>query len=309
MNQEDIQKYAIVIDNLTKTYKKKKAVDGVSMKVPYGSILGLVGKNGAGKTTLIRLLCDVAKPTSGEYALLGETDPKKLLEVRRNVAAMVETPALYLNMNAMDNLISRAILMNVQGDLKAYAREKLTFVGLQEVIDSKKHAADFSLGMRQRLGIAMALIGDPKLLILDEPTNGLDPAGIHEIRELLLRLNHEKGITILISSHILSELSKLATDYAFIDQGKIVGEVSAQQLENGSTKKFTLDVDDPAKAAKIIEKEGWSSVTENGSIVVTGYKEAADVVTALILGKVKVSHFKEEGGDLEEYFLTLLGGE
>jgi ABC-2 type transport system ATP-binding protein len=292
---------------LTKVYRGKVALDHVDFAIPEGSIMGLVGKNGAGKTTLIRLLTDVAHPTSGSYAIMGESDPKKLIRLRRYIAAMVETPALYLSMSAHDNLFSRCILMDLPPkDLNAYIDSKLDFVGLGDVKHSKKHAKDFSLGMRQRLGIAMALVGDPKLLILDEPTNGLDPEGIREVRELLLNLN-KSGITILISSHILTELSKLATDYAFIDNGKLIKTISAHDLEAASKRNLEITTDNDAKAKRLILDEGFQLLNSSG-INVTGYKESAEVVMALTDAGLRIKTLKERGGELEDYFVNLVDG-
>ncbi|OPZ36302.1 MAG: putative ABC transporter ATP-binding protein YxlF [Tenericutes bacterium ADurb.BinA155] len=292
---------------LTKVYSHKTVLDHVNFKIRQGSIMGLVGKNGAGKTTLIRLLTDVAHPTSGTYSIMGESDPKKLVRLRAAIAAMVETPALYLSMSAHDNLYTRCILMAVPPkDMNAYINAKLDFVGLGFLKDSKKHARDFSLGQRQRLGIAMALVGDPKLLILDEPTNGLDPEGIREIRELLLNLN-QQGITILISSHILSELSKLATDYTFIDNGKIIKEISAHDLETASKRNLEIVTDDDSKAKKILLDEGFELIGKSG-LNVTGYTESAEVIMALTDKGLRLKSIKEKGGELEDYFVGLVDG-
>jgi ABC-type multidrug transport system, ATPase component len=293
--------------DLTKVYSHKTVLDHVNFRIPAGSIMGLVGKNGAGKTTLIRLLTDVAHPTSGTYSIMGESDPKKLVRLRANIAAMVETPALYLSMSAHDNLYTRCILMAVPPkDMNAYIDGKLDFVGLDFLKKNKKHAKDLSLGQRQRLGIAMALVGDPKLLILDEPTNGLDPEGIREIRELLLNLN-KQGITILISSHILSELSKLATDYTFIDNGKIIKEISAHDLETASKRNLEIKTDDDSKAKKILLDEGFQ-LLESGGINVTGYTESAEVIMALTDSGLRLKSVKEKGGELEDYFVDLVDG-
>jgi len=295
--------------NLTKRYGTKLALDDVSLNIRAGSILGLVGKNGAGKTTLIRLLTDVAHPTSGSYSILGISDPIGLIKARRNIAAMVETPALYLSMTARDNLYSRCILMDVVPEnLDQYIDDKLDFVGLAEVKHSKKKAKDFSLGMRQRLGIAMALVGEPKLLILDEPTNGLDPEGIKEVRELLLGLNQKQGITILISSHILTELSKLATDYAFIDNGKLVQVISAHDLEAAAKKRLEITTSDDVKAASILKEKGFKVETAGG-LSVQGYSDNAALIMGLTDAGLRLLSIRESGGELEDYFVSLIDGD
>lgn len=291
---------------LSKSYKGKLALNKVSLSVRKGAILGLVGKNGAGKTTLIRVLTDVAKPTSGSYSLFGEKDASKFPALRKKVASMIEKPAFYGGCSAEFNLKTQLILNGYTGDLKAMAEEQLRFVGLDEVIGTKKNVSNFSLGMRQRLGIAMALVKEPELLLLDEPTNGLDPEGIKQIRDLLIKLNQEKGITILISSHILSELSLLATEYVFMDNGKVVGNVSASELEKGTSKTLHLRVSDPFKAKDLLEKEGYAVEVTEDELVVSGHQESADVVKLLLSSGVDVTHFHEVSHGLEDFFLSLL---
>lgn len=225
--------------NLTKQYKNKCAVDSVSLTIQKGEIYGLVGKNGAGKTTLIRLLCGVIHSTAGSYSLFGFDKEKDLLKVRQKVAAMIETPSLYLNLSAEDNLKARCILMHKDFSI---IKSRLMEVGLKDVIGSRKKVKDFSLGMRQRLGIAISILGDPELLILDEPTNGLDPEGIKEMRDLLVSLNQNRGVTIIVSSHILSELSKFATKYGFMDKGKIIKEISSDELFRSCKKSLDIEL-------------------------------------------------------------------
>ena len=212
---------------LTKSYKEHQVLRGVDMELPRGSIYGLVGRNGAGKTTLIRLICGLQRPDGGCYELFGEkNDSRGIVPVRRKTGAVVEVPSIYQELSAEDNL---------RAQYKVLGRKEIeTIPALLALVDlegtGKKKAKDFSLGMRQRLGIAMALAGEPEFLILDEPTNGLDPQGIIEVRELLRTLNREKGITLLISSHLLSELSRLATHYGFLEDGKILRQVTADKV-------------------------------------------------------------------------------
>ncbi|MDE6063850.1 MAG: ATP-binding cassette domain-containing protein, partial [Lachnospiraceae bacterium] len=220
--------YILSTNALTKQYGHLKALDALSMHIPKGAIYGFVGKNGAGKTTLIRLICGLAQPTSGEYTLYGYANTEKnIAKSRRRMGAVVETPSIYMNMTAEDNLKQQYRILGKPSYDGLH--ELLALVGLADT--GKKKAANFSLGMRQRLGIAVALAGDPDFLVLDEPMNGLDPQGIVEIRELILKLNRDRQVTCLISSHILDELARLATHYGFIDNGHILKEISAKELE------------------------------------------------------------------------------
>ena len=220
--------YVLSTDNLVKSYGQARALSGLSMHVPKGAIYGIVGRNGAGKTTLIRLICGLQRPTSGTYSIYGrEFTSRDIRLSRRRMGAVVETPSIYLDMSARENLRQQYRVLGLPSF--EGIDELLALVGLADT--GKKRARNFSLGMKQRLGIAVALCGGPDFLILDEPVNGLDPEGIIEMRELILRLNRERQITVLISSHILDELARLATHYGFIDGGRMVREMSAEELE------------------------------------------------------------------------------
>jgi ABC-2 type transport system ATP-binding protein len=224
-----MMEYVLQTHGLTKQYKHFQALSGLSMHVPKGAIYGFVGKNGAGKTTLIRLICGLQEPTAGDFTLYGiQNSTRDIVKSRRRMGAVVETPSIYLDMTAEENLKQQYLILG----LPSYEgiQELLKLVGLENT--GRKKAKHFSLGMKQRLGIAVALCGDPDFLVLDEPVNGLDPQGIVEIRELILKLNRERQITVLISSHILDELSKLATHYGIIDGGHMVKELSAEELDN-----------------------------------------------------------------------------
>lgn len=295
--------------NLCKKYHNKVAVDQVNMSVHEGDIYGLVGKNGAGKTTLIRLLTGVISPTEGSYSLFGANNPHELILARKKIAAMIETPALFLNMTARENIKTRCILLGI--DDENLITKRLEEVGLNEVAFSKKKAKDFSLGMRQRLGIAMSILGNPQLLILDEPTNGLDPKGIKEIRELLIKINKEMHITIIVSSHILSELSKFATTYGFMNDGKIIKEITADELFDSTRKSLILTVDQPEKCISFLRKEFPKfEIQYVGNIIrIFDIDDVSKVLEKLYVNSgVKIINLREEENSLEDYFLKLVGG-
>lgn len=298
--------YVLTTQGLSKHYRNFKALDNLTMHVPKGSIYGFVGRNGAGKTTLIRLICGLQRPTAGSYTLYGsEYGSKQLNTVRRRMGAVVETPSIYLDLTAEDNLKEQYRVLGVPSDDGIPALLKL--VGLEDT--GKKQARNFSLGMKQRLGIAVALAGGPDFLVLDEPVNGLDPQGIIEIRELILKLNRERNITVLISSHILDELSRLATHYGFIDSGRMVKEISARELEAACRKCVRLDVSDTKILARVLDGMGveyqiWSDNLADvfSQINLTKLTLALDAEGC----EVRSAHERDES--LESYFVNLVGG-
>lgn len=288
--------------NLSKYYGLKRAVDNLNMTVHQGDIYGFVGLNGSGKTTAIRLMTGLIKKSGGGFSLFGTPDSQNLTAHRRKISSMVETPAIYLNMNASDNLKVQCNVLEV-----SYNRipELLQLVGLDP--NSPVKSKNFSLGMKQRLGIAMALAGDPQLMILDEPTNGLDPGGIVEIRELLLHLNRNFGITIIISSHILTELSKLANTYGFINYGQIIKEVSAAEIEHSVGKKLIVTVDKPAETLNLI-KDRYALKLFGNRFEIDNVENPTDFIHLLDSADVKVLDFNTVTADLESYFINLIGG-
>lgn len=298
--------YVLKTNALSKNYKHFKALNGLTMNVPKGAIYGFVGKNGAGKTTLLRLICGLQQPSSGDYTLYGrKSTEKEVIKSRRRMGGVVETPSIYLDMTAEENLKQQYSILG----LPSFdgLDNILKLVGLRDT--GKKKAKNFSLGMRQRLGIAITLVGDPDFLVLDEPTNGLDPQGIIEIRELILRLNHEHQITVLISSHILDELSKFATHYGFIDNGRLLNEVSATELEAACRKCIRIEVSDTKVLACVLDG------------IKTEYKILSDT-QADIFAKVNISQLtlelaklncevismQEHEESLESYYMSLIGG-
>ena len=303
-----MKKVVLKTYNITKKYGEQLAVDNVNMTIKKGDIYGFIGKNGAGKTTLIRLITGLIHKSSGEKELLGVNEENELNKARTMVGSLIESPSLYTNMTARENLEVSRLVRNIPG--KKCIDEVLELVGLKDV--EKKKVKNFSLGMRQRLGIANALMGNPKLLILDEPINGLDPMGIVEIRELLKKINKEKDMTILISSHILSELSELATTYGIISNGKLIEEITAKQLSEKCRQYIDLKVDDTARAVILLERElGISDyeVLEDSNIkVFSNLDNVGEVNSLLSRSGIIVESISVKGENLEEYFINKVGG-
>ena len=293
--------------NLVKRYKKFTALNNLNIHIEKGSIYGLIGKNGAGKTTLIRIICGLQNPTAGSYAIYG-TDNKSgnMTNVRKRMGAIIETPSIYDEMTAGDNLRQQCKLAGEQNPGKV--DELLKLVGLENT--GKKKAKDFSLGMKQRLGIAVALVGDPDFLILDEPINGLDPQGIIEIRELILKLNQEKNITILISSHYLDELSKIATHYGFLDNGSIIKEISNTELMKNLEHKIELKVSNPEDFAACFAAEQIPyEQTDSNTIVVYGKRNLVQFINTLSQNHLIAEDIHEHEESLESYYMNLIGGD
>ncbi len=298
--------YVLRTNALSKNYKNSTALNGLSMNVPKGAIYGFVGKNGAGKTTLIRLICGLQEPTSGGYTLYGRKNTdKEIIKSRRRMGAIVETPSIYLDMTAEDNLKQQYRILG----LPSYdgLNDILTLVGIADT--GKKKAKNFSLGMRQRLGIAIALVGDPDFLVLDEPVNGLDPQGIIEIRELILKLNRERQITVLISSHILDELSRLATYFGFIDNGRMVKEMSAEELEVACRKCARLEVTNVKALARVLdEMEIEYNIISDRTADVFAKVNVSKLTMALSKEDCEVISMQERDESLESYYISLVGG-
>lgn len=299
--------YVLTTDALSKSYRHFKALSGLSMNVPKGAIYGFVGRNGAGKTTLIRLICGLQAPTSGGYTLYGRKNTDKdIRKSRRRMGAVVETPSIYLDMSAEENLKQQYRIMG----LPSYdgLADILKLVGLENT--GKKKARNFSLGMRQRLGIAVALVGNPDFLVLDEPVNGLDPQGIIEMRELILKLNREYRITFLISSHILDELSKLATHYGFVDNGRLVKEISAEELERECRKCIRVEVNDTKPLAHVLDEMKLDYKIISGTAADIYAKiNVSNLVLSLAKENCEIVTVSEREESLEGYYISLVGGE
>ena len=298
--------YVLKAEALTKIYGHYKALDNFSIHIPKGAIYGLVGKNGAGKTTLLRLICGLQEATSGEYTLYGVSSRKhEILNARKEMGAVIETPAIYLDMSATGNLKEQYCILGIRSF--DTIPELLKMVGLENT--GRKKARNFSLGMRQRLGIAIALVGNPRFLVLDEPINGLDPQGIIEMRQLLLNLNQQYGMTILVSSHILDELSRLATHYGFIDNGKMIKEISASDLESSFRKFVRIEVTDGKALATALEQAGQPyKILAPNVIEVYNRVNISRLTADLEKYQCDVLSIQEREENLENYYVNLIGG-
>ena len=293
-------------NNLEKKYKDFRALNHTNIHIEKGAIYGLIGKNGAGKTTLIRIVCGLQEPTNGSYIIYGKSNNSNdIISARKRMGAIIETPSIYGEMTARDNLIEQYKLVGMPSfdDID----DLLKLVGLEKT--GKKKAKNFSLGMKQRLGIAIALANNPDFLILDEPINGLDPQGIIEIRELILKLNKERRITILISSHYLDELSKIATHYGFLDNGSIIQEITSEELMKKMEHKIILTVNEPKEFVKYFEEHNISyEVMDNKTINVYGKHNLSKLVSGLSKKNLIADEIHEQEETLENYYINLIGG-
>ena len=295
-------------NNLTKRYGGRAAVDNVSITVEKGDVYGLIGQNGAGKTTLMRLVASLAWPDSGDIELFGATGRAELNSMRARVGSVVETPALYPNLTAEQNLEYYRIQWGIPD--KAVVSRSLELVNLAGT--GKKKFRNFSLGMKQRMGLALAILNNSDFLMLDEPINGLDPTGIIEMRDLMKRLN-EQGITLLISSHILSELSQIANKYAIIHEGRLVRNITQVQLREECKRALLISVDDTQKAASILELDlnirDYKQTSANELRVYEYLDDPAEVNYRLNQGGVRVASLREVGDSLEDFYTKIIGGE
>ena len=299
---QGIMETVLKTNKLTKVYGRRKVVDGVSMTINKGDIYGFIGKNGAGKTTFMRTVLSLTSISSGEVELFGG---KRIEEVGNKIGSLIEAPGLYKNATAYENLKRFSILYGAD---ESKINDILRFVNLDKT--GKKKAKDFSLGMRQRLGIAIALLGDPEFLVLDEPINGLDPAGIKEIRDVILKLNKELGITFLISSHLLDELAKVVTKYGIINNGVLLEEVSAKELINNCKNKLIIKTDDNEKAKELIKSEFDIKKIDSikDKLVLYSNLESSALINKYLVKKgILVSEIYTEVDSLEEYFIRKIG--
>ena len=298
--------YLLTTNGLTKQYGRHKAVNAVNLHIRQGDIYGLIGRNGAGKTTILKMLSGLAAPTEGEFSLFGKTG-RDSYEYMSRVGTLIEEPGIYPNMSAAENLRLKCLAVGVRK--KGTVDELLRTVGLADV--GKKKVKKFSLGMKQRLGIALALAGNPDLVILDEPINGLDPQGIAEIRETLLRLNKEKNITFIISIHILEELSKIASNYGMIHDGVLLQEMTREELLSKCSERIELKTNDTRKACTVLEGMGiekYKVVDADTIQIFERLNDGGDITMALAGNGVKTMGITVKNEALEDYYLNLTGG-
>ncbi len=301
--------YIIETNDLSKQYNKTFVVEGINMNVEKGKIYGLLGKNGAGKTTTMCMLLGLINPTKGNIKLFGmdALNNKNKKEIYKKIGSIIETPGFYPNLNAQDNL---KIFSKIRGDYKKENINKvLKLVNLHN--EPNKKFKNYSLGMKQRLGLAASLIHEPELLILDEPINGLDPAGIVEIRDILIDITSKLGITVLISSHILSEIEILADEIGIIDEGKLIREINKENLKNETKKRATFKVDNINLATQVLTKNNLKENTdftiEDGELILlTNLNKRADINEAFIKSGIKVSELTIKQENLEKYFMRLI---
>lgn len=302
--------YILKTHNLCKKYKNHLVLNNVNMNIAKGDIYGFVGENGSGKTTIIRLITGLIHPTSGSFELfnVANTDPK-INEVKRKIGAVVESPSIYKNMSAYENLKMQANIIGNVSENKI--DEVLNQVGLAYLKDSNKKADDFSLGMRQRLGIAIALLSDVEFIILDEPMNGLDPEGIVEVRELILKLNQERNITFLISSHILTELSLVANKYGIISKGKLIKEITAEQYKQESRRNISLVVDNKEALYKVLENDFTDNDLKklNNETIIYGDININELLNKIIENNINIISIKTNESNIEDYYISLIRGE
>ncbi len=294
--------YIIETNNLTKRFPNKTAVDHINMHIEKGDIYGFIGKNGAGKTTAMKLILGLLNITEGEVKLF---DGENLDKARRKIGSLIEAPGLYKNFTAYENMKRFALLY---GGTDEEIKEILKLVGLADV--GKKKTGQFSLGMKQRLGIGIALLGNPEVLVLDEPINGLDPAGIKEIRDTILKLHEEKGVTFLISSHILDELAKITTKYGIISDGVLVEEIRADELMERCKKNLRITVNDVKKATEILKKnkilDNYTSDSDSITLY-NNYEDSAGINEMLVKGGVRVIELASSNSGFEDYFIERIG--
>lgn len=292
------------INGISKGYKRKEVLSRVNMTINKGDIYGFVGKNGAGKTTLIRIISGLTEPDEGSFELFGvKSSSKDIDAARKKVCTMVESPAIYPDLSARDNLKMQCLITGKSYDC---IDELLSFVDLAHT--GKKRACDFSLGMRQRLGIAIALVNEPELMLLDEPINGLDPEGIKQVRDLLLKLHREKKVTILISSHILTELSLFATRYGFIDKGTIVKEATQDEIRLATEENCYIEADNIDKAQAALKTLGYSPVRKDNGLQMERDIDLMKVCAAFEKYGIRLTKHICNKMDLETYFMDLIGG-
>lgn len=294
------EEYAIEINDLTKEFHGIYAINGLTMKVPVGSIYGFIGENGSGKSTTEKLICGLLNPNSGEIKLFGK--PNTNAKERSELGVLIENPACFPNSTVYQNLYMQALNLGLKNPKQEVMRV-LDLVSMNTSANRK--FKECSLGMKQRIGVAQSLLGNPKLLILDEPINGLDADGMRIVRETLLDLK-EKGVTILISSHILGELSKIATHYGIIKNGKLIREIKAKQMDEECKSFVFVKTNDNNKAFRLLSKTYNDLEFKDDGIRIYDEEESSKVVTLLVKNDIDINEVNYEHIGLEEYYLEVM---
>ncbi len=301
-----MSEYLLCTRGLTKRFGHHNAVDHVDLHISKGAIYGFIGRNGAGKTTCLKMISGLSSPTEGEIEIFGYKG-RKLEQMRSRIGCLIEAPGLYENMTAYENLKTKCLFCGIHK--KGYIEDILDTVGLADT--RKKKTKHFSLGMKQRLGVGLALVGEPDLLVLDEPINGLDPQGIAEVRDTLQRLQQERNMTILISSHILEELSKIATHYGIIHNGALLEELTREELMRRCSERIEITLDEPENAIPVLDRQGFTryQVTDKTHIqIYERLGESAMLNMELSKAGIPVRGITITSEELESYFLNLTGG-
>ena len=297
--------YILTTENLTKTYGKAVAAGDINLHIKKGEVYGLIGRNGAGKTTILKMISGLSTPTRGSFTFMGKTGAD-LVSYKNKIGALIETPSLFPKMSAFQNVKLKCLAFGINDD--KYVNSLLEQVGLENV--GKKNAQSFSLGMKQRLGIALALVGNPEFIILDEPINGLDPQGIAEMRVIINRLSKELGMTVIVSSHILDELVKVADSFAIINGGRLMDEFTAEELIERCSKYLLLKTSDSKKTEKILSEmgiDGCVILSEQSLKITSDIKDSSKIVEKLVGGGLAVYEITFKQMTLEEYYLDKTG--
>ena len=297
--------YILTTEGLTKAYGKAVVADNINLHIKKGEVYGLIGRNGAGKTTILKMVAGLSTPTSGSFTFMGKKNDE-LIKDRSKIGSLIETPSLFPKMSAFQNVKLKCLAFGINDD--KYVKSLLERVGLSNV--GKKNAQSFSLGMRQRLGIALALVGNPELIILDEPINGLDPQGIAEMRVIINKLSKELGMTVIISSHILDELVKVADSFAIINGGKLLDEFTSEELIERCSKYVFLRTSDSKKAQKSLSDmgiDGYAIVNEHNLRITSEIEDSSKLVAKLVADGVGVYELSFKQMTLEEYYLDRTG--
>lgn len=297
--------FILTTENLTKVYGKHRAADQINIHIKKGEVYGLIGRNGAGKTTILKMICGLSTPTSGSFTFMGKSGAE-LSKNKKDIGSLIETPGLFPKMTAFQNIKLKCLSLGIKDD--KYVNSLLEQVGLPNV--GKKHVQSFSLGMKQRLGIALALVGNPKFIVLDEPINGLDPQGIAEMRQIIHKLSKENGLTIIVSSHILEELVKIADSFAIINDGKLLDEFSAEELAKRCSSYVTLKISDSEKAQKILSDmqiSGFEVLDSQNIKITSKIEDSSKIIENLVKSNIAVYEFAFKQMTLEEYYLKSTG--